>query len=74
MDYDKTDMPSAYDRGRSYSPERRDRWLDIVSDGVGKNSISEILDLGCGTGRYSIALSKRIDARVNAETSGRNES
>jgi predicted RNA methylase len=55
MDYDNTDMPRAYDSGRSYSPEQLGRWLEAVSNSVGRVSMESILDLGCGTGRYSTA-------------------
>jgi hypothetical protein len=53
MDYDKTDMPEAYDSGRSYSPAVLALWLDVVSRWVPKGTVAQILDLGCGTGRYS---------------------
>jgi SAM-dependent methyltransferase len=64
MDYDDTDMPRAYDSGRSYSPEQLGRWLEVVSKSVGRVSMKRILDLGCGTGRYSTALANGLDAHV----------
>lgn len=64
MDYDNTEMPRAYDCGRSYSPEQLDRWLDVVSDSVRTPSIDKVLDLGCGTSRYSTALAKRLNAHI----------
>ena len=64
MDYDKTEMPRAYDSGRSYSPEQLDRWLDVVTDSVRTLSVDMVLDLGCGTGRYSSALAERLDAHI----------
>jgi ubiquinone/menaquinone biosynthesis C-methylase UbiE len=66
MDYDKTNMPAAYDAGRSYSPAVLALWLDVISRRVGKTAVSEILDIGCGTGRYSTALAAHFDARVVA--------
>jgi SAM-dependent methyltransferase len=66
MDYDKTNMPAAYDAGRSYSPAVLALWLDVVSRWVPKGSVSEILDIGCGTGRYSTALAAHFNARVIA--------
>jgi SAM-dependent methyltransferase len=66
MDYDKTNMPAAYDAGRSYSPAVLARWLDVISRRVAKSAVSEILDIGCGTGRYSTALAAHFDARVVA--------
>ena len=65
MDYDQTDMPAAYDAGRAYSPAVLALWLDVVSRWV-PNGASDILDIGCGTGRYSAALAEQFDARVIA--------
>ena len=64
MNYDQTDMPAAYDAGRSYSPGVLEYWLDVISRSPPRGSVSEILDLGCGTGRYSTALAKYFDANV----------
>lgn len=66
MDYDQTDMPAAYDAGRSYSTAVLSRWLEIISRAVPKDTVSAILYLGCGTGRYSAALAAHFDARVIA--------
>lgn len=64
MDYDKTNMAAGYDRGRSYRPEQLARWLEVVANSVGKAPVTRILDLGCGTGRYSAGLSRRLSAHV----------
>jgi ubiquinone/menaquinone biosynthesis C-methylase UbiE len=66
VDYDKTDMPRGYDLGRRYSPAQLARWLAVISISVAKDAVAEILDLGCGTGRYSGALAEHFDARVIA--------
>ena len=66
MNYDKTNIPAAYDAGRGYSPKVLTGWLDVVSRLVPKETVSEILDIGCGTGRYSTALAAHFDARVVA--------
>ena len=31
MDYDATDIPVAYDRGRDHGPEVLDLWMNAVS-------------------------------------------
>ena len=66
MDYDKTGMPATYDAGRGYSPSVLALWLDVISRWVPKGAVFEILDVGCGTGRYSAALAAHFNARVIA--------
>jgi ubiquinone/menaquinone biosynthesis C-methylase UbiE len=64
VDYDKTEMPATYDRGRSHSPETLRLWLEVLSVHVSKASVSDIVDLGCGTGRFSAALAEHFAANV----------
>jgi ubiquinone/menaquinone biosynthesis C-methylase UbiE len=64
MDYDATDIPIAYDRGRNHGPEVLDLWMNVVSSHMEGQRIKTILDLGCGTGRFSEALATRFDAAV----------
>jgi ubiquinone/menaquinone biosynthesis C-methylase UbiE len=64
MDYDTTDMALAYDRGRDHGPAVLGLWMDLVSEAVKDQPVKTILDLGCGTGRFSEALAVRFDADV----------
>lgn len=64
MDYDATNIPVAYDRGRNHGPEVLHLWMNVVSSHVKGQRINTILDLGCGTGRFSEALAVRFDAEV----------
>jgi ubiquinone/menaquinone biosynthesis C-methylase UbiE len=64
MDYDATDRALAYDRGRDHGPEILTLWMNVVSSHVKDQFIETILDLGCGTGRFSEALAARFDAQV----------
>lgn len=64
MDYDQTDMPQNYDRGRSPPDGVLEMWLDRIAAAVAGHSISTIVDLGCGTGRFSERLSRRFNADV----------
>lgn len=64
MDYDATDIAVTYDRGRDHGPEFLDLWMDVVSSHVKDQRTKRILDLGCGTGRFSEALAIRFDAEV----------
>jgi ubiquinone/menaquinone biosynthesis C-methylase UbiE len=64
MDYDVTDIAVTYDRARNHGPEVLNFWMDLVSSHVEGQRIRTILDLGCGTGRFSEALAVRFDAEV----------
>jgi ubiquinone/menaquinone biosynthesis C-methylase UbiE len=64
MDYDKTNIAVGYDRGRQHGPENIKLWMDAVSSHVKSETIKTILDLGCGTGRFSQALADRFHAKV----------
>ena len=64
MDYDLTDIASTYDRGRDHGPEFLDLWMNVVSAHVKDQPIKTILDLGCGTGRFTEALAVRFDTDV----------
>ncbi len=64
MDYDATDIAATYDRGRDHGPEFLSLWMNVVAGHVHDRSIKTILDLGCGTGRFTEALRARFDADV----------
>ena len=64
MNCDKTDLARAYDLGRGYTTEQLNRWLVVISRSGRRDSFSMILDLGCGTGRYSGALAEHFRTRV----------
>jgi ubiquinone/menaquinone biosynthesis C-methylase UbiE len=64
MDYDDTDIAVAYDLGRSHGPEVLDLWMSTVSSYLEERAVTSILDLGCGTGRFSEALAVHFDAAV----------
>jgi ubiquinone/menaquinone biosynthesis C-methylase UbiE len=66
MDYDRTAMPAAYDAGRGYSPELLEFWLRKIASAVRGTEIEAILDLGCGTGRYSAGLAAHFGVPVIA--------
>ena len=64
MDYDATQIAAGYDRGRSHGPEVLNLWMSIVSSHLEGRAVNTILDLGCGTGRFSNALAAHFDAEV----------
>jgi hypothetical protein len=46
MDYDATDIPVAYDRGRDHGRGVLQLWRNVVSTYAGEQPINTILDLG----------------------------
>lgn len=64
MDYDLTNIPEGYDRGRDHGPEILSLWIDAIKSHLDGQSVAEILDLGCGTGRFSEILAAGFNAAV----------
>src|SRR5882724_11330118 len=64
MDYDATDIAATYDLGRSHGPEFLDLWMSTISSYVSERPLKTILDLGCGTGRFSEGLAAHFNAEV----------
>ena len=64
MDYDQTDIAASYDRARALAPETRALWQDVLSADISPHSVSLVIDLGCGTGRFSELLAAHFGARV----------
>lgn len=62
-DYDRSDIPARYDCGRDHGPEMLALWMDAIASRLNRRP-RRILDLGCGTGRFSDALAIRFGADV----------
>jgi len=62
MDYDTTDIAATYDLGRDHGPAYLDLWMRTL--GAYVHAPRAILDLGCGTGRFSNALAAHFDAEL----------
>jgi len=65
MDYDRSEMPEGYDAGRGYSPDVLAMWLNVIAQ-CAPPGLTNILDLGCGTGRYCGPLAEHFGALVAA--------
>jgi ubiquinone/menaquinone biosynthesis C-methylase UbiE len=64
MNYDNTNIPANYDRGRDHGPELLSLWMKTLSGYVGEFPVRRVLDLGCGTGRFTEALAENFAAQV----------
>src|SRR4029079_2692318 len=64
MDYDRTKIPEVYNQGRDHGPAFLDQWMRVVGGEVGHSEIYDILDLGCGTGRFSNGLATHFKANL----------
>jgi len=65
MDYDKSPIAAVYDAGRSHNPEVLQQLLCLLSSHA-PAKVQHVIDLGCGTGRYSQALALHFGADVTA--------
>lgn len=63
MDYDKTTIAATYDAARSYRPEVLRQRLDLIAVHAPAHP-QLIVDVGCGTGRFTQPLAERFQARV----------
>ena len=57
-DYSK--IASFYDKGRSMSEQNTGMWLELISKLSGASMGDRVLDLGCGTGRFSLPMATRL--------------
>jgi ubiquinone/menaquinone biosynthesis C-methylase UbiE len=64
IDYDQSDVAATYDAARALTPARRRRWQRLLLAHVDQTAISLVVDLGCGTGRFSEMLATELGARV----------
>lgn len=63
MDYDTTAIAATYDDARRFPPVEMRRLLDLVAVHSPANP-NLIVDIGCGTGRFTHPLAERFQTRV----------
>ncbi len=68
---DYRSIAAYYDKGRVLSEQNMDMWLGLVSKLSGMSEGARVLDLGCGTGRFSIPLMTRLRFCVTGADSSR---
>ena len=64
FDFDRAGIADRYDRGRNLPPETIRQWLEEIAKHLPAATELSILDLGCGTGRFTAPLASRFSARV----------
>jgi len=64
MNYDETEIPTTYDKARALVPETRRLWQDLLSVHIDRAEMSLVIDLGCGTGRFSGLLAAHFGVQV----------
>jgi ubiquinone/menaquinone biosynthesis C-methylase UbiE len=64
MDYDTSAIATTYDRAREHPPEVLLQWMSLISRSIGARPAKKIVDLGCGTGRFSYALATHFQGDV----------
>jgi len=61
---DYSSIASFYDKGRSLSEQNIDLWLGLIVKFARMSEGARVLDLGCGTGRFSIPLVTKLHLHV----------
>ena len=62
--YTEIETANRYDSARSLPSQTRILWLDALKSSIPEQEIRKILDLGCGTGRFTAALGKAFECSV----------
>lgn len=62
--YDKSKISQFYDKSREMPKETTLLWLNAIAKNIPKKKIKTILDLGCGTGRFTFPLHEFFNAVV----------
>ena len=54
--YSEVETARRYDAARSLPPQTKALWLEALKSSVPAREVERVLDLGCGTGRFTAAL------------------
>ena len=64
FDFDRGDIAERYGRGGDLPTDTISQWLEEIAKYLPATPDLSILDLGCGTGRFTAPLARRFAARV----------
>lgn len=64
MKYDDTTIASRYDSARRIPEATMRRWLDAIAARIPCDQVEVVIDVGCGTGRFSAELADLFSAKV----------
>jgi len=61
---DYSRIASSYDKGRSLSDQNMELWLGLIFEYSKVREGARVLDLGCGTGRFTLPMAKQLHYRM----------
>lgn len=64
MQYDATSVPGRYRSSRALTPGDVERWVRLVKEVLPHTAGTLLIDLGCGTGRFTGPLAEQLGASV----------
>ena len=64
-------IASFYDKGRPIAEQNLDLWLGLIRKASQAGEGGQVLDLGCGTGRFAPPMAERLGFRVTGADSSK---